>query len=279
MNCSKLKQVIRSALIEDIGKRDITTELTVPRGTIIKAILLAKEECVVCGLDIARLVFKVQDKRIKFKLNARDGQLVKKGKTLAQIQGNARNILAAERVALNFISLLSGVATKTREYVEAVKPYKVKIIDTRKTIPGLRSLQKYAVRIGGGRNHRMRLDEMVLLKDNHLKILLSLKNLRRPPGKYKLEIEVKNLKEFKEALKLKPDIIMLDNMRLEDIKKAVSVRNNLAGSGYHKKPQLEASGGVNLTNIKRVAACQVDMVSIGALTHSIKSADISLEVL
>ena len=268
----QLKSIIRGALNEDIGRKDITTEAIIPKNKFVKAVLVAKEDCVVCGLHIAGLVFKLKDKNIKFKPQVKDGQNLTKGKVLAEVLGRAQSILIAERVALNFVSLLSGIATSTREYVERVKPYKVKIMDTRKTIPGLRELEKYAVRIGGGYNHRMRLDEIILIKDNHWKVTGSYLNLPKFTENYQVELEVKNLKEFIQALKLKPDIIMLDNMSIKDMRKAVKIRN-------YRLPKLEASGGITLKNVKKIASTGVDMISIGALTHSVKSVDISLEIL
>lgn len=274
MNCFNLtvSNIIKQALREDIGKGDITTTKFIPRDKYVKAILLAKEDCVVCGLGIARDVFKFQDKNIKFKPQVSDGQKIKKGKIIAHIFGRAQSILTAERVALNFLSLLSGVATKTRAYVDKLKPYKVKILDTRKTIPGLRELEKYAVRRGGGYNHRMRLDEMLLIKDNHLRILGRHEELAKLKRDYKLEIEVKNLREFKKILGLRPDIIMLDNMQVEDIRKAVILRKTAM-------PKIEVSGNVNLNNVREIAKTGVDMISVGALTHSVKAVDISLEIL
>lgn len=283
-----VKNIIKLALREDIGRGDITTELIVPVDRYIKAILLAKEDCVVCGMDIARLVFKELERNIKFKPRVLDGQRIKKGKVIAQISGWARGILTAERVALNFLSLLSGIATHTRDYAEKVKPCKVKIMDTRKTIPGLRGLEKYAVRVGGGFNHRFGLDQMVLIKDNHLVASCALRSAsrirkiiktakERKPKNLKLEIEVKNLREFREALKENPDIIMLDNMKIGVLKKAVMIRDKAQTQPRHRT-LLEASGGVNFKNVRTVAACGVDMISIGALTHSVKSIDISLEV-
>jgi len=278
MNYTKnLKNIIKSALKEDIGRMDITTEKIIPANKSVKATILAKENCVVCGLNVVSLVFMAQDKNIKFKPMVEEGAFVKKGKIIAHIYGKTRSILTAERVALNFLSFLSGISTETRKFVDAVRPYKVKIMDTRKTIPGLRLLEKYAVRMGGAFNHRMRLDEMLLIKDNHLKVIKNykaLKGLLRKAKKYKVELEVKNLKEFKEALKLQPDIIMLDNMSIKNIRKAVQIRNKLA----HKAPKIEASGGIMLKNVKRIASCKVDMISIGALTHSVNSVDISLEI-
>jgi len=274
-----IKDIIKIVLREDIGERDITTVATIPKNKYAKAILLAKEDCVICGLGIAAEVFKFQDKNIKFKPHVLDGQKIKKGKIIAHIFGRAQSILTAERVALNFLSLLCGVATKTRAFVDKVKPYKAKILDTRKTIPGLRELEKYAVRIGGGYNHRMRLDEMILIKDNHIKVTRGYQRLPEVARGYKVEIEVKNLKEFKEALKLKPDIIMLDNMKVGDIKKVVQIRNYLSSKTRNPVPKLEASGGMNLKNVRRIAACGVEMISIGALTHSVQATDLSLEIL
>jgi len=286
------RQIVRSSLKEDIGKRDITTELTIPKDKRVKAVLLAKEDGVVCGLNVAAGVFKEIDKKIKFKPLVLEGQPVKKGKIIARIEGKAQSILTAERVALNFLSLLSGIATKTREYVDRIKPYKVnpafarkgrvKIMDTRKTIPGLRELQKYAVRVGGGVNHRMRLDEMVLIKDNHLRVQSSKFKVqssirKKIPKDTKIEIEVKNLREFKEALRAEPDIIMLDNMKIPDIRKAIKIKRNTQYA--IRNTLIEASGGITLANVKKVAATGVDMISIGELTHSLKSMDISLEVI
>ena len=278
-----INNIIEQALREDIGKSDITTKSIIPEDKYVKAILKTLEDCVICGLNIAREVFRFQNKNIKFKPRVSDGQKIKKGKIVAYISGKAQGILTAERVALNFLSLLSGVATKTRVYVDKVKPYKVRILDTRKTIPGLRELEKYAIRTGGGYNHRMRLDEMVLVKDNHLKIKTSkfkIKDLRKRISKnIKIEIEVKNLREFKEALEARPDIIMLDNMKIIDIEKAVRIRNTLSSKTRAPSPKLEASGGISLKNVKKIASCGVEMISIGALTHSFASVDISLEIL
>ncbi len=270
--------ILRLALKEDIGRQDITTKMVVPRNKLVSAILLAKEDCVVCGLAVAFSIFKSCDKNIKFKTQVKEGQRIKKGKILARIFGRAKGILTAERVALNFLSLLCGIATKTRKYVDKIRPYKVKIMDTRKTIPGLRNLEKYAVRIGGGYNHRFGLDEMVLVKDNHLKVIGGYQKLKILKKGYPIELEVKNLKEFKAALKLKPDIIMLDNMSIKNIKKAVALRNNLASWAY-PKPKLEASGGITLKNVRKFAACGVEIISVGELTHSVNSADISLEII
>jgi nicotinate-nucleotide pyrophosphorylase (carboxylating) len=175
--------------------------------------------------------------------------------------------------------MMSGVATKTREFVRHIEPYKTKITDTRKTIPGLRELQKYAVRIGGGYNHRIGLDEMILIKDNHLKVTAGYDRLPSVPKGFKIEIEAQNLDEFRHALKFKPDVIMLDNMGLTEIKEAVKIRNNTTFNSHHPRTKLEASGGVDLKTVRSLAASGVDIISIGELTHSIKSIDISLEVI
>ena len=283
---SDIRKIIKEALKEDSATADITTRAIIPADKIVRGVLLAKEPCVVCGLYLAQAAFRLRDRHIKFKPEVKEGKKIKRGGVIASVSGRARGILTAERVALNFISLLSGIATKTRSYVDAVKPCKVKIMDTRKTLPGLRLLEKYAVRIGGGYNHRMSLDEMFLIKDNHLKVIgnrlwvIALKKLRNKISpKIKIEVEVKTLKEFKEALKIRPDIIMLDNMITKDIKKAVLFRNSLTPNTYHLTPKLEASGGISLKNVKQVAACGIEMISIGGLTHSVKSIDISLELL
>jgi nicotinate-nucleotide pyrophosphorylase (carboxylating) len=267
-----IKDIIINALKEDIGTGDITTQTVILKDKIVKAVLLAKENCVVCSIGVAALVFRTQDKNIRFKTCVKDGEFVKKGKIIARLTGKAGSILSAERVALNFLCHLSGIASMTRKFVEAVKPYKAKIMDTRKTTPGLRILEKYAVRMGGGFNHRFSLDEMFLIKDNHLKVVGGIAKLRGIGGEYKLEIEVKNLPEFKKAIKLKPDVIMLDNMSIKDIRKAVQIRN-------YRLPKLEVSGGITLKNAKKIASCGPDMISIGALTHSVRSIDISLEIL
>ncbi|MCM8770813.1 MAG: carboxylating nicotinate-nucleotide diphosphorylase [Candidatus Omnitrophica bacterium] len=277
INEFELKNIVKQALAEDIGRVDITSNAFIPAHKKAKARIISKENFVICGLYVAGLVFKIQDKKIKFRPCVKDGDLVKKGKILAEISGRARSILAAERVALNFLSLLSAIATKTHKFVDAVKGYKARIIDTRKTIPGLRILEKYAVRIGGGFNHRFSLDEMFLVKDNHLKIIGGIKNLKPIKRRYILEIEVKNLREFKQALLLNPDMIMLDNMKINDMRQAVKIRNNLS-SKFFLPPRLEASGNVTLKNVRKIAATGVDLISIGSLTHSIDSVDISLEV-
>ncbi|HPL82646.1 MAG TPA: carboxylating nicotinate-nucleotide diphosphorylase [Candidatus Omnitrophota bacterium] len=279
LNREKLDYIVRHSLIEDIGRGDITTQLTIPKEKEIKAEIKTKEECIVCGIEVAEKVFKTVDDSIKFEALAKDGRAVKSGKAIAKISGKAANILTAERVALNLLSLLSGIATTTRRYVEHIEPYKTKITDTRKTLPGLRDLQKYAVRVGGGHNHRMGLDEMILIKDNHIKVTEGYEKLPSVPKGFKIEVEVQNLDEFKHALYFKPDVIMLDNMKIEDIAEAVKIRNNTEFKSHHPPTKLEASGGVDFDSVKKIAAAGVDIISIGALTHSVKAIDMHLEVL
>ncbi len=274
----KLDYIVRHALIEDIGRGDITTQLTIPKDKKIEANIIAKESCVVCGIQVAEKVFKVIDSTVKLKLLAKEGQVIKAGKAIARISGQAASILSAERVALNLLSMLSGIATTTREYVEHIEPYAAKITDTRKTLPGLRELQKYAVRVGGGHNHRMGLDEMILIKDNHIKVTEGYEKLPSVPKGFKIEIEVQTLDEFRHALHFKPDVIMLDNMSLEDIKEAVKIRDNTEFKSHHPPTKLEASGEVDYSTVKKIAATGVDIISIGALTHSVKAIDMSLEV-
>lgn len=279
LNQAKIDSIVRHALIEDIGHGDITTQLTIPEDKEIKAILKTKEDCVICGVAIIERVFKITDTSIKFEAKVKEGKEIKAGKKIAEISGKARSILTAERVALNLISMLSGIATKTREYVKQIEPHKTKITDTRKTMPGLRELQKYAVRVGGGYSHRMGLDEMILIKDNHIKVIQGYTKLPSVPKGFKIEIEVQNLEEFKHALSFKPDVIMLDNMKIEDIKEAVTIRNGTAFNSHHPQTKLEASGGMDVTNILQVAATGVEIISIGELTHSVKAINMNLDVL
>lgn len=279
LNEEKLTQILRHALIEDIGKGDITTQLTIPKEKRIIAGLRAKEECVICGLKVAEKAFKTVDGSLKFEPLVVEGRRVKKGKLIARVEGLASSILSAERVALNLLCMLSGIASKTRQYVRHIEPYPAKITDTRKTFPGLRELQKYAVRVGGGYNHRMSLDEMILIKDNHIKVTEGYTKLPSVPKGFKIEIEVQNLDEFKHALRFKPDVIMLDNMGLAEIKKAVGIRNRTLFHSHHPRTKLEASGGVDFKTARQLAAAGVDIISIGALTHTIDPADICLDVL
>lgn len=272
---NKIKELIRIALKEDIGKGDSTTCWTVPKNKVAKGIILAKEDGVLCGIDIAKMVFSEIDPRIKFEKRKEDGEKFKKGDILANIKGNAHSLLKGERTALNFLQRLSGIATLTRKFVEKVKNYKAEILDTRKTTPGFRILEKYAVRKGGAKNHRMGLYDMVLVKDNHIKaaggLEKAIKNLLENRKKeLEIEVEVKNLEELKFVLSKGIKRIMLDNMDVKFLKKAVEITAGRA--------KLEASGGINLKNVEAVAKTGVDFISIGALTHSPKAVDISMEL-
>jgi nicotinate-nucleotide pyrophosphorylase (carboxylating) len=273
--------------MEDIGSGVITNKLLFSRDKNIRAVIVTSEKGVACGLDVARMAFKLQDNRVRFTALVKDGARLKKRQVLSRIYGRASSILSSERVALNFLGLLSGIATRTAEFVKRVENYRIKIMDTRKTIPGLRQLQKDAVRVGGGHNHRFRLDEMVLIKDNHLvtsSVLRSatpvkyiIKDIKdKKPKNVKLEIEVKNLREFKESLKADPDIIMLDNMKIADIKRAVRINRNRQYAKH--RTLLEASGNIKLKNIRAYAKTGVDAISLGTLTKDVRSLDLSLEI-
>lgn len=271
----KVFPIIMTALAEDLGSGDITSALIFEKDQNVMADIVANEECVAAGIDVARWIFNALDERIIFRPFCDDGARLKKGKRLMSLKGSVRNILAGERTVLNFLGRLSGVATLTSRFVEKVKGKKAKIFDTRKTTPGLRVLEKYAVRIGGGCNHRTGLWDGILIKDNHLagsmppKIKDAVKKAKAK-GYKNIEIEVNNLKEFKEALAVGADIIMLDNMKIEDIRKAVRLTKS--------KVELEASGGITLENVARIAMTGVDRISIGSLTHSAPSIDFSLEI-
>lgn len=273
----KISNIIKQALIEDIGKGDITTNSVVPKSRIIKAKIIAKENGIIAGLNIAKETFKQLNNCILFKKKVQDGNFVKKGKIIAELQGNARAILTAERVALNFLQRLSGIATLTAEFVKLAG--RIKILDTRKTTPLMRKLEKYAVKVGGGVNHRFNLNDAILIKDNHIEIAGSVKEAIRKAKQTekKIEVEVKNIKEVKEALNEGVDVLMLDNMSIKNIKKAIKLAKKRKGKSK-KKVKIEVSGGMNLKNIKKIAKTGIDMVSIGALTHSAKSLDLSLEV-
>lgn len=267
--------VIMAALAEDIDGGDITTEAIVPKNKTATAELVAKEPLVVAGLRISEKVFTSVDKRIKFTPLSRDGERVKKGAILARINGSAAGILKAERTALNFLQRMSGIATLTAEFVEKTKGTGTKILDTRKTTPCLRIFEKYAVAAGGGLNHRFGLFDAILIKDNHIAIAGGIEKavmaIRKKRGdKAIIEVETKNLKEVKEALGLGVQVIMLDNMNASEMKKAISL--------IGKKARTEISGGVSLKNIKKIASLNATHISIGALTHSARAMDISLEV-
>jgi nicotinate-nucleotide pyrophosphorylase (carboxylating) len=281
--------IIKAALKEDIGTGDITSTALVDKLASSRASIVTKEDCVTCGIEIAEWAMSQIDYSVRFKPNCKDSSFVGKGKELAFIEGHAASILRAERTMLNFLSFLSGIATATKSFVDKTKPYGVKIMDTRKTLPLLRYLEKYAVFTGGGTNHRMGLYDQVLIKDNHIRVnssqltvdgkrkhlkdLVELARKKNVKGTI-VEIEVTSIKEFNDALAGKPDIIMLDNMGVADVKACAEIRR-LAKT----KALLEVSGGIDIDNVEEYAKTKVDMISVGSLTDSIRAIDMSLEII
>jgi nicotinate-nucleotide pyrophosphorylase (carboxylating) len=270
-----IQDIIEAALAEDIGSGDITTIAVVDKNAEGKAEIIAKENLVVAGTLIAEAIFKTVHEKVEFKAFVKDGDNVRQGKTIARVSGRLSAMLAGERVALNFLQRLSGVATLTSQFANKVKGLKVKILDTRKTTPGIRILEKYAVRMGGGFNHRFGLCDGVLIKDNHIAAVGSIaeavfRSRRKAPKNMLIEVEAKNLDEVREAIIAGADVIMLDNMKPHQMKQAVKIIGEAA--------LIEASGGVNLKNIREIAKTGVDFISIGALTHSARAVDISMEV-
>lgn len=276
MRDAEVDFIIAAALKEDMPQGDVTSESVIPSDSISKAIILAKEEGVLAGIDVAKRVFQKIDQAVRFKKILEDGRAFKKGERLAELEGSSISLLKGERTALNFLQRMSGIATATRKFVQAIQGTKTKILDTRKTTPGLRVLEKYAVRMGGGLNHRFSLSEMVLIKDNHLRIVGSISEAVRrakqsvKPG-VKIEVEATSLEEAKEAVQSGADMVMLDNMPTEKIKKVVR--------WVKGRVPLEASGKVTLAKAKEVASLGVDFISVGSLTHSYDSVDISIEFL
>lgn len=269
-----VSQLIKSALEEDCGNGDVTTVATIPEDACAHGRYIAKEDGVLCGMPVVRAVFDELDADIKLDVHFEEGQSFKRGDVLAEVCGNARSVLTGERVGLNLLQHMSAVATATSRAVKEVAGYKAKITDTRKTTPGLRYLEKLAVRVGGGTNHRFNLSDGVLIKDNHIVaaggITAAIKAARASvPHTLKIEVEVENFEELDEALAAGADIIMLDNMSCPDMKKAVDIVSGRA--------VLEASGNMGDRDLKEVAATGVDIISIGALTHSVKALDISLK--
>ena len=275
MNKNELKSlrvIIHRALEEDLGDGDITTLSTVPARSVLKGTFIAKESGIIAGLEVVHETLKYLDPRIKFTAHVSDGERVAKGTVLATVHGNGRAILVAERTALNFFQRMSGIATTTRSYVDAVRSTKAIIVDTRKTAPGLRLLDKMAVRIGGGQNHRFGLYDMALIKENHIAatggITQAVARVRAMDKKKRpIEVEVRNQDELSEALKLNVDRILLDNMTLDRLHDAVWLTKG--------KTKLEASGNVSLESVHAIAATGVDIISVGKLTHSVRALDIS----
>ena len=271
----QFEDLLHAELAADIGAGDITTDLTVPEFKVGRAEMIAKAEGIVAGLPIAESAFAIVEPRCQWEARVRDGDRVRPGALLATVTGPARGLLSAERVALNFVQRLSGVATLTMAFVVSVAGTGAKIVDTRKTTPGLRQLEKYAVRCGGGVNHRIGLQDAVLIKDNHLAagggIGATVYRARElAPHTMRIEVECKTLAQVDEALAAGPDIILLDNMDTDMLREAV---RRIGGQAI-----TEASGGVNLQTVRAIAETGVDLISVGALTHSAPALDISLDI-
>ena len=271
---AQIQRAIHIALEEDIGSGDVTSNATLPDDLVYNGRFLIKAPGIIAGLNIAELVFKEVDDRIIFTPLVGDGTAVFPGDIIATISGPARSLLTAERTALNFMQRMSGIATLTRQFMDAVAGTKAVILDTRKTVPGLRALDKMAVRQGGGKNHRIGLYDMVMIKDNHIAaaggITTAVARVRAVNQDLPIEVEVKNLTELREVLPLHVDRIMLDNMSLAEMREAVGIVNG--------RCQLEASGNVTLQTVAAIAATGVDYISSGALTHSVTALDISLNL-
>jgi nicotinate-nucleotide pyrophosphorylase (carboxylating) len=268
-----LERVVLAALAEDVGEGDVTTEATVASDAVGFAHLLLKEPGVVCGLAVAEAAFRALDPDVRFEALVDEGTAVTGPTAVARVSGPERAILTGERTALNFLGRMSGIATLTRSYVEAVRGTGAAILDTRKTTPGLRALEKHAVAVGGGRNHRFALDDGVLVKDNHLRAAGSIASAverLRAATRLPVEVECDTLDQVDEALAAGADVILLDNMSLDELRAAVS--------RVQGRARLEASGGVMLENVRAVAETGVDEISVGALTHSARSLDVSLEL-
>ena len=270
--------ILKQALLEDIGGGDVTTSALIPENHTSRAVIRAQEVCVVAGLPFVERIFKLVNPELKFKANKRDGDRVKKDTIIAGISGNTRGLLMAERTALNFLQRLSGIATLTQKFVERVRGLPVKVVDTRKTTPGLRFFEKYAVRVGGGANHRSGLFDGVLIKDNHIHASGSIEKAVGMVKKHahhmlRVEVEVKNITQVRSALSAGVEIIMLDNMSVEDTKKSVKIIRS-----HSPHVIIEASGNITMNNIRHVAETGVDLISIGALTHSATAVDISMSI-
>ena len=275
-NAQEIELIINHAFQEDIGNGDITTNNIVPENKLASASMTAKADGIIAGIDIAEMVFRKLDENLEWNPKIKDGDSVKKGDVILEIKGTFRALLTGERLALNLMQRMSGIATETAKYVAETKGSKVKILDTRKTVPGLRTFDKYAVKMGGGTNHRIGLYDMVMIKDNHIKmagtITAAVEQVRKSiPSEIKVEVETTNLHEVEEAVNAGADIIMLDNMSNELMCEAVDLING--------KALIEASGNMNLERISGVAKTGVDFISVGALTHSVIALDISQNII
>lgn len=278
LNLSQLNHSLKQWLEEDIGMGDVTTMTTIPADERSKAVIHMKDTGTIAGIPVAEAVFAMVDPALRFEAKAEEGTAVAHGDIIAEISGSTRSILLGERLALNLLQRMSGVATRTREFVNRLGELPARLVDTRKTTPGHRILEKYAVRVGGGHNHRFGLFDAVLIKDNHIKGAGGVEKAIRAaraqiPHSMKIEVEVENFGQLEEALGSQPDIIMLDNMTLEHMKEAVRLVKD-------KAPHIivEASGSVTLDNVREIAETGVDVISVGRLTYSIQALDISLDL-
>jgi len=286
LNIAKVRPLIRMAIEEDLGRGDMTSELLFKDDTMAKSNIISREEIVVCGMDVAREILKCFDERLKLRVLVKDGESAYVGCKIATIEGPLRSTLSAERVMLNFLQRLSGIATTTRKFVRAIQGTKAKIYDTRKTMPGWRILEKYAVRCGGGYNHRLGLYDAVLIKDNHLaqlgrnfypKLKKIIQQAKKIKGAKFIAVEVDHVDhQLNHVLKIPGiDIVLLDNMGQWQLKHAVDMRNEMRGK--RKKPLLEASGNITLSNVSAIAQCGIDRIAVGAITHSARAVDIGLD--
>lgn len=271
-----IDNLIEAALIEDMPRGDITSESIIPSNSVSRALIFAKEEGILAGIYVAERVFKKIDPTVAFEIHRKDGQKIRRGDKVAALKGSSRSLLKGERTALNFLQRMSGIATVTNKYVKALEGRKTKVLDTRKTTPGMRSLEKYAVKMGGGMNHRMNLSDMVMIKDNHLKIVGSISEAVRTARKkvkpgIKIEVETTSMDEAREALEAGVDVIMLDNMAWKKMKEVMDWIDG--------RVPVEVSGNITERKIGKIAELGVDFVSVGALTHSYKSLDISMKFL
>ena len=275
---AEIRTAVKTALAEDLGSGDVTSLATVPVRMTFSVVMRAREPLIVAGIAFAETAFRELSRSVRIRRLARDGQVIKAGAGLLEISGSARAILSAERVALNFVQRLSGVATLTGTFVKAIAGSRTQILDTRKTTPGWRRFEKYAVACGGGRNHRIGLFDMVLIKNNHLAALreasphavaAAVQRARAKFPKLKVEVEADTLAQVKQAVAAGADIILLDNMSNAELRRAVKLISGRA--------QTEASGGVNLQTVRGIAATGVDFISVGALTHSARAVDIGLD--
>jgi nicotinate-nucleotide pyrophosphorylase (carboxylating) len=278
LSAAEIRRAVRAALAEDLGGGDATTLATVPANATAKAVMRAREPLVVAGIQFAETAFRELSSKIKIQKLFHDGQRANRGETLLKISGSARAILSAERVALNFVQRLSGVATATAQFADAVKSTSAKILDTRKTTPGWRRFEKYAVACGGGKNHRLGLFDLILIKDNHLvalqnerhnAIAAAIRRARKKFRKLKVEVEADTLAQVAQATDAGADIILLDNMTTGQLRQAVKIIRGRA--------KTEASGGVTLKTVRAIAATGVDFISVGAITHSARAVDIGLD--